>query len=70
MGPDFLDIQYLWCMFCCNFICLQLFLGGYPAIRQTKPDIRQDAGYEKGRLDILCNPIFVDSVNVVGSIQK
>ena len=69
MGPDFLDRQCLWYMFCCNLICF-LFLiqnsfssriSGQPDIRQTKPDIRPDTGYQI-RPDIRCNPTYDVSV--------
>ena len=44
MGPDFLDRQSLWYMFCCYFIffCFNLEQFNEPGIRQTKPDIRPD----------------------------
>ena len=55
MGPDFLDRQSLWYMFCCNFICLVFliknssFLAGYPAGYR---DIEK-AGYP-------CNPTYIN----------
>ena len=61
MGPDFLDRQSLWRMFCCNFICLLFLIENIffqPDIRRTKPDIRPDTGYNKRpniRPDIRCN---------------
>ena len=64
MGPDFLDRQSLWNMFCCNFIChfFSSRISGQPVIW---PDIWQtnpDTGYKKGRIsvrpDIRCNPKY------------
>ena len=43
MGPDFLDRQSLWYMFCCNFICLLFFNLNFFFL----PDIRSDTGYKK-----------------------
>ena len=38
------------------------FFAGYPAMRQTEPDIRPDTGSQQnigsGQPDIQCNPIF------------
>ena len=54
MGPDFLDRQSLWYMFCCYFNCLlfliynRFFLAGYRATETGYPD-----GYrisKKGRI--------------------
>ena len=58
MSPDFLDSLSCVCFVSIYlssvFNSKQFF---WPDIRQTKPDIRPDTGYQK-RPDIRCNPIL------------
>ena len=59
MGPDFLDRQCLWYMYCCNLICFLFLIQNSFSSRISGriPDIKK--GRISGRTDIRCNPRFM-----------